>query len=363
MNSHSLVRALLLPAGWLFGCAAWLRRWLFAKGVFKSYKPTIPVICVGNIAIGGTGKTPHASYIIRLLSEKWNVAMLSRGYGRTSQGFVLANTKAQEELTAELIGDEPLLLHQRFPQLALAVDGDRKEGIQKLRNYDPTIDVVVMDDAYQHLSVTPSLRMVLTEFGRPYFEDVPMPAGRLREFPSAVSEADMVLVTKVDVSADQINRAEWRKKMHLQPHQPLFFTHYRYCPPEPVTESALRHTPNANDRVVLLTGIAHPEPLVTYLKQHFELYRHVSFPDHHRYAKFEIDLIRQHYFTQKDKNVIIFTTEKDWMRLQVEDVKKSASLLPIYILPIEVDFLFENEKDNFEKILKENVRRTKEKSR
>jgi len=363
MSSRSPIRYLLLPAGWIFGLVALVRRWLYKRGVLKSYRPRIPTVCVGNIAIGGTGKTPHAAYIIKLLSEEWTVAMLSRGYGRISKGYVLANTTPKELLSAELIGDEPLLLHQRFPELPLAVDGNRQEGIRFLKKYDPEIDVVVMDDAYQHLSLRPSFRMVLTEYRRPYFKDSPMPAGRLREFPSAVSDADLVIVTKVDEPAEAVNREHWRLQLNLRPDQPLFFTHYRYCPPEPVTESAMTHTPDETDRVVLLTGIARPDPLVDYLKSSFQVYRHISFPDHYRYAKFEIDLIRQHYFTRKEKNTIIFTTEKDWMRLQAPEVKKTVSLLPVYILPIEVEFLFDNEKDTFDKILKDHVRRKNEKIR
>lgn len=362
MSNRSLIQYLLLPIGWGFGTVALLRRWLFHKGILKSFCPRVPTVCVGNIAIGGTGKTPHAAYIIRLLSEEWCVAMLSRGYGRTSKGYVLANTTPGELLSAELIGDEPLLLHQRFPELPLAVDGNRREGIRNLRKYNPAIDVVVLDDAYQHLSLKPSFRMVLTEYRRPYFNDDPMPAGRLREFPSAVKDADMVVVTKVDEPEERIDRKEWRKRLKLHPDQQLFFTRYRYCPPEPVTESAMRHTPDAEDRVVLITGIARPEPLVEYLKSTFQVYRHLSFPDHHQYAKYELDLINQHYFTKKEKNTIIFTTEKDWMRLQTEDIKKTVSLFPIYILPIEVEFLFDNEKDTFEKILKDHVRRKKEKN-
>lgn len=362
MNNRSPIQYLLLPIGWGFGAIASLRRWLFKKGILKSFCPRIPTVCVGNIAIGGTGKTPHAAYLIRMLSEEWCVAMLSRGYGRSSKGYVLANTTPSQQLSAELIGDEPLLLHQRFPELPLAVDGDRKEGIQNLRKFNPAINVVVLDDAYQHLSLKPSFKMVLTEYRRPYFNDVPMPAGRLREFPSAVADADMVVVTKVDEPAECVDRKEWRRRLMLRPDQQLFFTHYRYCPPEPVTESAKQHTPSAEDRVVLITGIARPEPLAAYLKSTFQLYRHLSFPDHHRYAKYELDLISQHYFTKKEKSTLIFTTEKDWMRLQADDVKKAVSLLPVYILPIEVEFLFDNEKEIFEKTIKDHVRRENEKN-
>ena len=216
MSKPSKIRPLLVPLGWLFGQFARLRRWLYAHGVFRSYRASIPTVCVGNIAIGGTGKTPHASYIVKLLSQQHKVAMLSRGYGRKSKGFVLANTTPEAQLSANLLGDEPLLLHRRFPALPIAVDGDREHGIIKLQEYAPDTQVVVMDDAYQHLSFTPSVKLILTEYHRPYFRDYPMPAGRLREFPSAVAAADMVLVTKTDVSDSQVDRKQWRCDLRLR---------------------------------------------------------------------------------------------------------------------------------------------------
>lgn len=359
MSRPFKIRHWLIPAGWVFGNIVRLRRWLYARGVFKSFQPPIPVVCVGNIAVGGTGKTPHATYLVDLLSKKWNVAMLSRGYGRKTKGYILANTTPPEKLSAALIGDEPLLLHHRFPQLPLAVDGDRKEGVLNLLEYSPETEVVVMDDAYQHLSFTPTIKLILTEFHRPYFKDYPMPAGRLREFPEAVSAADMVLVTKVDVDNEEVNRKWWREKLCLKDSQPLFFTQYSYGQPEPVTESAEQESLEVSE-VILLTGIARPQPMYDYLSVRYKVIRHLNFPDHHNYTNFEMDQIR-HYLSQgSGSKCVLITTEKDWMRLQSSDLRKSVSLLPVFILPIQVDFLTEEEKLSFNNIIENYVRRTED---
>ena len=358
MSKPFKIRRWLVPAGWVFGNVARLRRKLYEKGVLQSYKPQIPVICVGNIAIGGTGKTPHAGYLMELLSKHHHVAMLSRGYGRKSRGYVLANTTPTEKLSADLIGDEPLLLHYRFPKLPLAVDGDRREGVIKLCEYAPDTDVVVMDDAYQHLNFSPTVRLVLTEFRRPYFKDYPMPAGRLREFPDAVSVADAVIVTKVDAPNDEVDRDEWRRNLKIRNDQPLFFTHYRYASPEPVTEAANLQMLE-NSKVVLLTGIARPLPLLEHLQQHYDVCQHLDFPDHHPYNKFELEQINRIVMSGKGEKRVLFTTEKDWMRLQAQKLQKDVSLLPVFIVPIQVDFLSESEKLEFNNLIENHVRRIK----
>lgn len=353
MSKRLKIRYYLYPLAWIFGGIAWIRRRLYKVGILKTYHPEIPVVCVGNIAIGGTGKTPHAGFITRVLSEQYHVSMLSRGYGRTSKGYILSNTTPEEQLTAELIGDEPMLLHQRFPDLPLAVDEDRKDGIEKLQAYAPETDVIVMDDAYQHLSVSPTLKMILTEYERPYFKDYPLPAGRLREYPSAVRDADLVIVTKV--TDKQVDRDYWRKKLKISNNQPLFFTHYRYGKPEPVTPPAKDFSLDDNTEILLLTGIARSNPLMEHLQQTYHIARHFKFQDHHRYTLTEIESIKK-YFKQ---NSVLFTTEKDWMRLQYSHIKNSLSLLPVFIIPIEVEFLTEEEHTTFINILEDHVRREK----
>lgn len=358
MSKTLKIRYYLYPFAWIFGGIAWIRRRLYKAGILKTYQPEIPVVCVGNIAIGGTGKTPHAGFITRVLSEQYHVSMLSRGYGRTSKGYILANTTPMEQLSAALIGDEPLQLHERFPLLPLAVAENRKEGIRKLLEYAPDTDVIVMDDAYQHLSVTPTLRMILTEYARPYFEDYPMPAGRLREFPSAVADADLVVVTKVTDEMEAIDRDAWRKRLGLRDDQPLFFTRYQYAAPEPVTATAQNLTLTSDTDIILMTGIARSQPLYEHLQTNYHISKHIKYPDHHRYTISEIEQLKKYF----GENSVLFTTEKDWMRLQGESFKKTLSLLPVFILPIEIEFLTEEEHQTFIHILKDHVRRTQKKN-
>ena len=350
------IRRWLVPVGWVFGNVARLRRWLYAQGVFKSYKPEIPVVCVGNIAVGGTGKTPHATYIVDLLSQKHNVAMLSRGYGRKTKGYILANTTPPEQLSAALIGDEPMLLHHRFPKLPLAVDGNRYEGVRNLTQYAPDTDVVVMDDAYQHLSFSPTVKLILTEYRRPYFLDYPMPAGRLREFPDAVAAADVVIVTKVD--DEYVDPLAWRKNLKLKDSQPLFFTKYSYGDPEPVT-CCVGDDNLENVEVVLLTGISRPQPLVDYLSGKCKVVKHLNFPDHHVYTKFELEQIRHSLFSDEKNKRVLFTTEKDWMRLLSHNLREVVAQMPVYIVPIQVEFLTEEEKQSFQNILEELCQKSK----
>ncbi len=361
MSRPFKIRGWLRPLGWIFGSLARCRRALYSHGVLRVRHPAVPAICVGNIAVGGTGKTPHVAYIVELLSTRYRVALLSRGYGRKSHGFVLANTTPPEKLSAHLIGDEPLLLYRRFPNLPLAVDGDRDEGVRRLCAYDSSVEVVVMDDAYQHLNFVPTVKLVLTEFHRPYFRDYPMPAGRLREFPDAVSAADAVLVTKVDVPPESIRIDDWRHDLGLRPDQPLFFTKYVYDEPVPMTDPA-ESLFVAPTEVLLLTGIARPQPLLDYLKEKYKVCHHECYPDHHLFSLTDLNHIRTLAQNEDHSFKPIFTTEKDWMRLWSGGLQKDVSLLPFFIVPVHVDFLSISEKLNFNSVIENYVSRAKKES-
>ncbi|MBO7446463.1 MAG: tetraacyldisaccharide 4'-kinase [Bacteroidales bacterium] len=342
------VRYLLKPLGWVFGEIVRLRRWCYRVGLFRAQKAQVPTICVGNIAVGGTGKTPHVEYVISQLQDAHHPALLSRGYGRTSKGYVFAPNVPEHQLSATLIGDEPLLLHTVYPDIPLAVDGDRVKGIRQLCLDAPETDVVVLDDAYQHLSLKADLNIVLTEYSWPYFVDYPMPAGRLREFPAAVQDADMVVVTKTTVTPDKIHKEEWRQQLGLRKDQPLFFTSYQYREPLPVTDAARHYAEKKIQKIVLVTGIGNSQPLVDYLQQYYTLIEHVKYPDHHAYTQMEIERLSVTAFAS---DCAILTTEKDWMRMQDEVLKKNVSSLPIFIIPISVQFLFEEEQTMFNQII------------
>ncbi len=334
-----------------------MRRCLYRQGIIKSYCPDIPVVCVGNLAVGGTGKTPHTALIAAILAGKCKTAMLSRGYGRKTKGFVLANAVPPARLSADLIGDEPLLLHKQLPQLPLAVDENRKDGIVRLLQYAPDLEAIVMDDAYQHLAVTASCRIILTEYGRPYSHDFPLPAGRLREFPFAVRDADAVVVTKTEARADEIDRAEWQRELKLTARQQLFFTHYDYGEPVPVTPSAATVRLQPGQACVLLAGIANPEPLRRHVSAGYNVVCHLYFPDHHRYTGKDI----VHISKQIPADAVVLTTEKDWMRLQSDTLIKAVSLLPVFTVPVQVEFSTPREKETFINLITELCKKRKEK--
>lgn len=350
-----LLKTILYPFGAVYGGIAAIRRQLYRCGFFRSYCPDIHVVCVGNLAVGGTGKTPHTALIAAMLAGKYRTAMLSRGYGRKTKGFVLANAVTTARLSADLIGDEPLLLHNHLPELPLAVDENRKDGIVRLLQYAPDLEAIVMDDAYQHLAVTPSLRIILTEHDRPYFHDFPLPAGRLREFPSAVRDADAVIVTKTEVKAGEIDRAEWQRKLKLTARQQLFFTHYVYGNPVPMTASAAAVGLRRGQACALLAGIANPEPLRRHVCTKYNIVHRLYYPDHHRYT--EKDIV--HVSKQIPDGTVVFTTEKDWMRLQSDSIKKAVSLLPVFTVPVQVEFSTQEEKETFINLITESCKKKK----
>lgn len=363
---------LLTPFSLLYGCVAAIRRFLYRKGMLRSVSSPVPAIDVGNLAVGGTGKTPHTQYIIGLLKQDFHVAALSRGYGRKSKGYWSVAQADKEELNAGTFGDEPYMTYLRHPDVPLAVDGDRCEGVRNLLAEHPGTDVLVLDDAYQHLRFRPTFHILLTEYERPYRPDMPMPAGLLREFPCAARFADAVVVTKVPDNA-VTDESAWRYRLRLQPEQPLFFTKFRYEPLSPVTQAARNLDPDTIRDIVLLTGIAHPKPLVDHLRHEakscgsttagkFNLLKHYGFADHHSFTEKEIQNIYDQHFNNIGNRCVLVTTEKDWMRLQSDHIRNIVSLLPVFVVPVQVEFLTEAQRDTFNQILQDHVRRKKKES-
>lgn len=253
------------------------------------------------------------------------------------------------------------MTHLRFPDIPLAVDGNRAEGVRNLLDENPDIEAIVLDDAYQHLRFQPTFHLLLTEYDRPYRPDMPMPTGRLREFPRAARFADVVIVTKVPEKAS-IDESAWKYKLRLQPHQQLFFTRFRYEQPIPVTEAAKKIDLHTVQDIVVLTGIAHPKPLLAHLEKRYRIVCHHAFPDHHTFTEKEIQSIYNQHFDNIGENCMLVTTEKDWMRLQSEQIINIVSLLPVCVIPVQVEFLTENQRDTFNQILTDHVRRKKKES-
>ena len=260
-----------------------------------------------------------------------------------------------------MFGDEPFMTHLRFPDVPVAVDGDRCEGVRNLLDEHPETKVIVLDDAYQHLRFRPSFHILLTEYDRPYRPDMPMPTGKLREFSGAARFADVVIVTKVPDNIT-IDESVWRYKLHVKPYQHLFFTRFRYEPLTPVTQAARNLGLDAVRDVVVLTGIAHPKPLIDHLEKQ-NVVKHYAFPDHHVFSEKEVQSIYDQHFNKAGERCVLVTTEKDWMRLQSEHIRNIVSLLPVFVLPVEVEFLTEEQRDTFNQIIKDHVRGKKKENR
>ena len=333
----------LKPLSWLYGLGVGVRNALFDFGILPSQDYDIPIINVGNITVGGTGKTPHVEYLIRILSKQYKTAVLSRGYKRRSKGYVLAGTDSP----MDQIGDEPWLIKQKFPEVYVAVDGNRRRGINRLCNDPETkdVEVILLDDAYQHRYVKPGINMLLVDYHRMITDDWLLPAGRLREPVSSKKRADMVIVTKCPPDIQPMGFRVIQRALELKPHQRLFFSTLRYAPLRGLfceEEKRVENLRSEGQHVLLLTGIGNPEQMEQDLRRYVDNITHLCFPDHHYFSPKDIKRINE-TFQQIPSPRIIITTEKDFTRLHTleglsDDVRQHA-----YVLPIDIEIM---RKDN-----------------
>lgn len=311
-----VVRLALFPFAILYGIVTSIRNWLYDVGVLKSYSFDIPVIAVGNLSAGGTGKTPQIEFLIRLLSPQYKVATLSRGYKRKSKGFILAN----EAATAELIGDEPYQYFKKFPQIQVAVDADRHHGINQLLKQAVKPQVILLDDAFQHRRVRAGYYLLLTTYDELFCEDYILPTGNLRESRRGAKRANVILVTKCPASISQVAQRTIKKKIGLD--IPIFFSTIAY---DDMLYSETKSMPitalKANETLVL-AGIARPKPFLEYLGAQKE--NTMLFDDHHHFSASDIREIKM-----KAGNRSIVTTEKDFVRLRSRDLQEQLYYLPI----------------------------------
>jgi len=349
------IRLILSPFSLIYGFFLWVRRFIYHHNILKSYSPKLATIAIGNLCMGGAGKTPHTEYLIRLLFPEWEIATLSRGYGRKSKGYILANENERNIPDVSMIGDEPMQYYYKFPDIKVAVAEKRKEGIIKLTEKYPSLQVILLDDAYQHIQVNSGLKILLTEYEKPYFKDFPIPSGNLREFRNAATEAAIIIITKTPENITDKEQIAFSEKIEMLPKQKLFYTTYIYGHPEPQTEPAKKIALNSEINIILITGIAHPKPLVDKLTQQYNRISHLKFPDHHIYNKKDIKIIKRNFSGELKSKTVVFTTEKDMMRLETGNLKDEIQSLPVFTVPIEVKFLFEEEKI-FNAIIKQYVR-------
>jgi len=325
-GDHIKTYEFLTPLSWLYGFGVHIRNLMFDCGLLRSKSFDLPVISVGNITVGGTGKTPHTEYLVRLLSKDNQVAVLSRGYKRKSKGYRLAN----EHTTVEEIGDEPFQMKSKFPQIHMAVDKNRCHGIEQLvkDNVTPAVDVVILDDAYQHRYVSPGLNILLMDYHRLIYFDKLLPAGRLREPKSGLERADIIIVTKCPRYITPMDKRGISMNLDLGNWQKLFFTTYKY--PDTIDD--------IGDNPLLVTGIASPEQMVYDLNKIIPKFEVMSFGDHHNFTQNDIENIKR-----KAENRTILTTEKDATRLHDLDNVK--------VIPIEVEFM-DDKKQEFDDMIK-----------
>lgn len=353
-------RWFLTPLSWLYGLVTDIRNHLYDSGTLSSESFPLPVICVGNLTVGGTGKTPHTDHLIRLLKDSHRVAFLSRGYRRKSKGFRLADTNC----TACDIGDEPYQVWLNHPDIYVAVDTDRRNGIKRLLNASQTADtqVVLLDDAYQHRRVRPGLNILLCDYNRMPYDDHLLPWGRLREtFPNRY-RADIIVVTKCPPDMQPIDFRVVLNHLAPKANQKVFFSTYDYGVPIPFSQwKQARSTGKKplipGTQVLLLTGIAQPQSLVQYLKGKTGRTEVLSYPDHHNFVQADIKkAVRQFNRLNAASDRRIVLTEKDAARL-VHDSKLQA-LLPAetYVLPVQVHFLL-NQQQTFNNIITDYVRK------
>lgn len=329
---------MLTPLSWIYGAVTGVRNWLFDSKVLKEKEYDVPVISVGNLTVGGSGKTPHVEYIVSCLAMDKKVAVLSRGYKRNTKGFILANSKS----TPRQIGDEPYQIYQKFGKyIQVAVCENRQKGIEELMRLFPDLELIVLDDAFQHRWVKPKVSVLLTDYERPFYNDRLLPLGRLRESIFQVNRADIVVVTKCPDDLTPLNFRLASKSLNLMTYQQLFFSRYEYGKLKPVFQddspySVSLSSLGSDDAVLALTGIAHPRHFVRHFKMYPFKVKVSHFPDHHDFSRKDIEKIAEKFNAMPGKRKIIVTTEKDAVRLMnnpyfPKDIKPYTFFLPVQV--------------------------------
>ena len=352
------INKVLRPFNWVYGLGVGFRNMLFDMGLLKSRSYSTPVISVGNITVGGTGKTPHVEYLIQLLKDKMSVAMLSRGYKRQTNGFLLAD----KSTSSEEIGDEPYQIYKKFPDITVAVDKKRTRGIEKLiaGESGKDIDVIILDDAFQHRYVKPGINILLVDYHRLIIYDELLPSGRLREPVKSKNRADIVIVTKCPRDMKPMDFRVITKAMNLFPYQQLYFSTHEYEAPRPAFEGTVSEELEnlealADKNILLLTGIASPEHMLLDLQPYAKQIQPMAFGDHHRFTAKDAKRINEFFSTLPSPKLVI-TTEKDATRLKDVEGLSEEVRRQLYVLPIHITLMQEQE-EAFNKNIIEYVRK------
>lgn len=336
-----LSKLVLLPCSKVYGLITCTRNKFFDWHILPQHEFDIPVVVVGNLAVGGTGKTPHTEYIVEALRQDYHIAVLSRGYKRHTKGFVMATpyTKPTD------IGDEAYQVYQKFDRkVVVAVCEDRVHGIRELRRLVPEVNLIILDDAFQHRYVKPAVSIVITEYNRPVFNDKMLPYGRLRESVRGINRADIVIVSKVPDGVKDVDYMLFKKGLGLFPYHQLFYSHYRYEDLVPLYPGQVESLPyldwlTESDSILAVAGIDNPRPFVRYLKSFMAKVRVNIFSDHHAFSRKDMELLLKRYTTMKGERKIIVTTEKDAVRMAASPYFPPELRSATFYLPVKVDFL------------------------
>lgn len=333
----------MLPFALLYWLGIAIRNWLFDKNISKSSGFGLPLICVGNLSVGGTGKSPMVEYLVRGLKDKFKVATLSRGYKRKTKGYALAN----ENTIALEIGDEPMQFHLKFPEVPVAVGEERLVAIPQLLHDRPDTEVIVLDDAFQHRRIRAGLNIILTDYNNLFTRDFYLPTGDLRDLKSSYKRANIIIVTKCKPDLADAEKQKIAKEINPLSHQQVFFTAIEYGELYHITTNK-QLALDSKTEVLLVTGIANPRPLKKLLEEHSSSYHLSQYSDHHIFSIDDLNDIKKRFDTIETTNKIILTTEKDAVRLA--KFNNEIAELPFYIIPIRHRFLFDEGK-RFDKLV------------
>lgn len=342
MARNKLLSMLLLyPISKIYGVVMAVRNKMFEYGILKQQEFDIPIVVVGNIAMGGTGKTPHVEYIVESLLGKYNIGVLSRGYRRATKGFVLASPQSRPED----IGDESYQIYRKFgPDITVAVCEKRADGIRQMREINPELNMIILDDAFQHRYVKPSVSVILTEYNRPVFNDKILPYGRLRESARALNRADMVVVTKCPIDMKPMHYRLFEENLKLFPFQKLYFSRYNYghlVPifPDEATDIPTLDSLRPDNSVLVITGVANPKPFVRFLRRNKAKVKLKRFTDHHNFTASDMEEIARLFDELPSANKFIVTTEKDAVRILNNPYFPHRLKKSIFYVPIKVEFI------------------------
>lgn len=345
-----MLKIFLMPLALVYRIVISIRNFCYEANIFKQHEFPLPIISVGNITVGGTGKTPHSEYLLRLLKNQFNVAYISRGYKRKTKGFVRATAHS----TALEIGDEALQIVRNFPQVPVAVCEKRVKGVERLlAESEQNFDAIILDDAFQHRSIKPHINMLLIDYNRPIHEDKLLPLGRLRETIQARFRANYIIVTKCPAQMSPIDQRIMRTRLEILPYQNLFFTTMDYGQIQPVShENPIISLERAKSfSCLVFTGIAQPDPLLTFLKSRFSQVEHLGFADHHHFSSKDVGSVLSAFNLISGEKKILVTTEKDLARLSAKPELLQQLENELYVIPIVVKFLDGNGEPFNRKIL------------